>query len=130
VLTSVLLELSFDACLNRQGRNIVIVLHDEAHCVGLGGNCADELVIAIQVAIHYVLLNRLIKEKRLLLHDRDLVAEVGHRNLLQVLTVDNDLASGTVVESKDQRGYRTLSRARVTHNSHRLIGLNSQIEVA
>ena len=78
MLTGVLFEMSFDACLNRQGRDIVIVLHDEAHCVGLGGNCADELVIAVQVAIHDVLLNRLVEEKRLLLHDRDLVTEVGH----------------------------------------------------
>jgi hypothetical protein len=69
VLTSVLLELGLDSCLNRQGGNIVIVLHDEAHCIRLGGNCADELVVAVEVAIHYVFLDCLVEEKWLLLHD-------------------------------------------------------------
>ena len=65
-----------------------------------------------------------------MLHDRNLVSQVGHSNLLHVLAVDDNLPLRAVVESEQERGDGTLAGARVTNNSDRLIRLNGKVEVA
>ena len=58
--------------------DVLVVLHDEAHCVCLLGHGTDLRVSGAQIAEHNIALDCLIEEQWLLLYDRDLVPQVGN----------------------------------------------------
>ena len=69
VLSGNLCELRLDALLDVSRGDIFVVLHNEAHSVGLDRARANVLVLRVQSTVLDIALDRLIKEQRLLLHN-------------------------------------------------------------
>ena len=103
---------------------------DEVMCVGELRRGDDLLHRGARTGIGDVLGERAVEQDRLLLHDRDLAAQRGLRDMGDVLTVDQDPALVHVVEPLDQLDEGRLAGSRMPHEADLLARRDRDVEVA
>lgn len=107
----------------------LLELADEIVGADRFGRGDDLLFCSVQLAVADIVHDRAGENKAVLQHNPHLAAQRLQRDLRNIVTVDQNLAVGQVVEARDQVDDRGFARARRTDEGDAFPGLHVEVQV-